>query len=104
MLEFIIKYWLEIAFTVIVGAISYIFKEILKLFKRQKAVEDGVVALLRNAMLQEYRKFKTLGEIPIIDKENFEHMYKQYHELGGNDIGSKMYEEIREMKTKIIDD
>lgn len=104
MIEFIIKYWLEIAFTLIVSAISYIFKELLKLFKKQKAVESGVLALLRNAMLQEYRKYKTLGEIPIIDKENFEHMYKQYHSLGGNDIGTQMYEEIKKMKTKIIEE
>lgn len=104
MINFIIQYWLEIAFTVIVGAISYIFKKVQLLYRRQKAVEDGVLALLRNAMLQEYRKYKTVQEISIIDKENFEHMYKPYSALGGNDIGTQMYEEIKGMKTKIIEE
>lgn len=104
MLEFIIKYWLEVAFTIIVGAFSFAMKKVATLFKRQTAVENGVKALLRNALLQEYRKYKTIGEIPILDKENFEHMYKEYHALGGNDIGTQMYEEIKKLKTKIIED
>lgn len=103
-LEFIIKYWLEVAFTLIVGAFSFMTRKVITLHKKQKSVEAGVVALLRNAMLQEYRKYKTLGEIPIIDKENFEHMYKEYHALGGNDIGTQMYDEIKKLKTKIIDE
>ncbi len=104
MLEFIIKYWLEVAFTLVVGAFSFAMKKIATLFKKQAAVENGVKALLRNALLQEYRKYKTLGEIPILDKENFEHMYKEYHALGGNDIGTQMYEEIKKLKTKIIEE
>lgn len=108
MLEFIIKYWLEATFTLIVSVFSLVMKKIFaktnNLYARQQAVENGVLALLRNAMLLEYRKHKLAGEISIIDKENFEHMYKEYHALGGNDIGTQMFEEIKKMKTKIIDD
>ncbi len=101
MIEFIIKYWLEFLFTGVCGAIGFVIK---KMYKKQKAVELGVQALLRNALLQEYRKYKVLKEIPIIDKENIEHIYKQYHELKGNDIGTKMYEELIAMPTKIMDE
>lgn len=104
MLEFIIKYWLEVAFTLVVGAISYILKKIFGLYRKQKSIEQGVQALLRNALLQEYRKYKVIGEIPLLDKENFEHMYREYHELGGNDIGTQMYEEIKRMPTKIFEE
>ena len=104
MLEFIIKYWIEIFFSLVCGAFGFVIKKIMNLHKKQKSIERGVVALLRNALLQEYRKFKSIGEIPLLDKENFEHMYKEYHALGGNDIGTQMYEEIKKLKTKIIDE
>lgn len=102
MIEFIIKYWLEIAFTLVVSAISYILKRIFGLFKRQKAIEQGVQALLRNELIRRYREYETKGEISILDKENMEHMFKEYQNLGGNGTIKQMYEEMLELPTKII--
>ena len=102
MVEFIIKYWLEIAFTLVVSAISYILKKIFGLFKRQKAIEKGVQALLRNELIRRYREYETKGEITILDKENMEHMFKEYQNLGGNGTIKQMYEEMLELPTKII--
>lgn len=102
MAEFIIKYWLEIAFTLVVGAVSYIFKKITGLYKRQKAVEQGVQALLRNELIRRYREYETKGEISILDKENIEHMYNEYRNLGGNGTVASMYEDLMRLETKII--
>ena len=102
MIEFIIKYWLEIAFTLVVSAISYILKKIFGLFKRQKAIEQGVQALLRNELISRYREYETKGEMSILDKENIELMFKEYRNLGGNGTIKKMYEELLELPTKII--
>lgn len=102
MIEFIIKYWLEIAFTLVVSAISYVFKRIQGLYKRQKAIEQGVQALLRNELIRRYREYETKGEISILDKENMEHMFKEYQNLGGNGTIKQMYEEMLELPTKII--
>lgn len=99
MFEFIIKYWLEIAFSLIVSAISYVLK---KTYKKQKAIEQGVQALLRNELIRRYREYEAKGEITILDKENIEHMYKEYKNLGGNGTVAKMYEELMDLETKII--
>lgn len=110
MLEFIIQYWLEIAFTGVVGAISFVLKKIYNthknkmdnLFARQQAVEQGVQALLRNELIRRYREYETKGEITILDKENIEHMYKEYENLGGNGTVKSMYEDLMKLDTKII--
>ena len=102
MIEFIIKYWLEIAFTLVVSAISYLFKKLAGLFKRQKAIEQGVQALLRNELINRYREYETKGEMSILDKENMEFMFKEYQNLGGNGTIKQMYEEMLELPTKII--
>lgn len=102
MIEFIIKYWLEIAFTAIVSAISYILKKIFGLYKRQKAIETGVQALLRNELIRRYREYELKQEITILDKENIEHMYNEYKNLGGNGTVAKMYEDLMNLEIKII--
>ena len=40
------------------------------------------------------------GEIPSYAYENFVEMYEAYHDLGGNGMVTKMYEEISELNLK----
>ncbi len=84
MLEFILKYWLQEFFGVMCILIAYLFRKIVKLWKRQKAIENGVQALLRNELIRRYREYEQKGEISILDKENITHMFEEYKNLGGN--------------------
>ena len=61
---------------------------------RQKALEYGVQALLRDRMLHCYNKYIEAGFAPIYAKENYENMYRQYHELGGNGVMTQLHEEL----------
>lgn len=99
MLEFIIKYWLEAVLGIVFTAITLAVK---KLYKKQKAIENGVQALLRNELIRRYREFETKGEMTILDKENMEHMFKEYQNLGGNGMVRQMYDDMLKMPTKII--
>lgn len=67
---------------------------------RQKALELGVQALLRDRMLHCYNKYTEAGYAPIYAKENFENMYWQYHELGGNGVMTHLHEEFMELPTE----
>lgn len=100
--SFIVEYWLEFLFGLLSGAILYILKKIYGLYKRQKAVEQGVQALLRNELIRRYREYESKGEISILDKENIEHMFKEYTNLGGNGTVKAMYEDLLELPIKII--
>ena len=100
--SFIAEYWLEFLFGLLSGSILYILKKIYGLYKRQKAVEQGVQALLRNELIRRYREYESKGEITILDKENIEHMFKEYTNLGGNGTVKAMYEDLLELPIKII--
>lgn len=106
MLEFILKYWLEFVFSAILGLIGLGFKTLKKRQdeqdKKNRAIENGVQALLRNELIRRYREYESKGEISIIDKENVEHMFEEYKNLGGNGTVAKMYEDLLELPTKII--
>lgn len=64
---------------------------------RQTALELGVQALLRDRMLHSYSKYTELGYAPVYAKENYENMYNQYHQLGGNGVMTKLHIEFMEL-------
>lgn len=98
-LQTIISYIVPTILGVVIGFIS---TKVKASNKKDKAIEEGVQALLRNELIRRYREYETRKEITILDKENMEAMFKQYENLGGNGTVKKMYEELLELPTKII--
>ncbi|MCI5868295.1 MAG: hypothetical protein MR224_02105 [Dorea sp.] len=74
------------------------------LLKRQKKDRDanskGTMLLLRVQLIEYHDKYMEQGNIPSYAYDNFIEMYEAYHELGGNGMVTKMYEEIRELHLK----
>lgn len=105
MFEFIIKYWIEVLFTLICTAFTFIFKYVLNKIKKQtdkqNAMEAGVQALLRDRLIDRYREVKEKNEISILDRENLQHMYNEYVNLGGNGTVKQLMDELLEIPTKI---
>lgn len=67
--------------------------------KKNKAVAQGVEALLRDRIIDSFHKYEKTGICPIYAKENVKRMYIPYHELGGNDIATELVEKLLDMKT-----
>ena len=84
------------------GIISYIKNKLSKDKKRERAIEEGVQALLRNELVRRYREYEIKGELSILDKENIEAMFKQYENLGGNGTVKHLMEELLNLPTKVI--
>ena len=77
-----------------------IFARLKRQDSHQKALEYGVQALLRDRMLYSYNKYIDTGYAPIYAKENYENMYQQYHELGGNGVMTHLHEEFMALPTE----
>jgi hypothetical protein len=77
---------------------------IIKLLKSQKKTREnnskGTMLLLRGQLIEYHAKYMALGEIPSYAYQNFVDMYETYHNLGGNGMVTKMYEEIHELHLK----
>lgn len=98
-LQIILSYLLP---TILGGIVGFISAKLKKNKKKDKAIEEGVQALLRNEIIRRYREFESKGEISILDQENLEEMFIQYQNLGGNGTVKKMMNDLYELKTKII--
>jgi hypothetical protein len=65
--------------------------------KRQKALEDGVVCILRKHLMDEHDVWVGKGFITSKALESGILMYKAYKSLGGNGMIDHMEEEIQEL-------
>lgn len=93
MKELIIQTY-SIALPIVLGYIVW-------LLKNQKKDRDsnskGTMLLLRVQLIEYHDKYMKHGDIPSYAYENFVEMYEAYHELGGNGMITKMYDEIQEL-------
>lgn len=102
-MEEIIKIILSYIIPTILGTgIGFITTQLKKTNKKDKAIEEGVQALLRNELVRRYREYEIKGELSILDKENIEAMFKQYENLGGNGTVKQLMTELLQLRTKII--
>lgn len=68
--------------------------------RRNSAVEDGVQCLLRAEIIRNHDKYIDRGNCPIYAKEALRRAYTAYHALGGNDVATRLYDEVMELPTE----
>lgn len=90
--------------TLIVGVITGLFTYLCKQTKKNrddtKAVKQGVQALLRAQMIEDYNKWIERGCAPIYARQNFENCWKHYHSLGANGVMDDIHKKFLELPTE----
>lgn len=81
---------------IITGLITYI--KAIK--KKTDAEEEGIQCLLRAEIIRNHDKYMDKGYCPIYAKEALKRAYHAYHELRGNDVATRLYEEVMELPTE----
>lgn len=104
MWDFIVKYWVEVLFGLIVAALSGAYASLVKKFKAEKAknqaIENGLRGILRIQILDTYDKCIGNGRtISVSRKDAVVQIYQSYVALGDHvdDTIKSMYEEIVRM-------
>lgn len=70
-------------------------------FKKKSALEDGVQCLLRAEIIKVHDKYLEKGYCPVAMKEALSKEYTAYHNLGGNDVATSLYEELMKLPKEI---
>ncbi len=90
--------WLSVfscaASSVLGGGLTYFLTRLKNGFKREKALTEGVLSLLRNQLIEYHDKYTGRGYCPIYVKESARRSYEAYHGLGGNGVITKLYEDL----------
>lgn len=65
--------------------------------EKDKAVEEGILSLLRAHIMEIYDKSMERGFVHIHTLENVLGMYEKYHTLGGNGTVTKMIKDLEQL-------
>lgn len=98
--SWVLKYWTETFFALLVTCMGFTIKKLAKKVNEQEAIKMGVQALLRDRIIQAYNNYHDKGYCPIYARENITELVKQYHNLGGNGIITDLFEKIKRLPTE----
>ena len=104
-MSYVIPVITSVASAMLVFLLQTVIKENIKLKQekeenlesRNKALEDGVVCLLRVKLIEYHTKYMKNGAISSHGLQNWLLMYDAYKKLGGNGMIDHMEEEIEEL-------
>lgn len=84
----------------IMGMFKYLHSMIKKNAADNKAMKQGIQALLRSELIADYNKWSEREYAPIYARQNFENCWKQYHALGENGVMDDLHEKFLELPTE----
>lgn len=99
MLQAVINWAVPFVLGGLISALVAVWK---RYTKREKAEAEGVQCLLRAEIIRQHEKSTERGYCPIYAKEALKKAYTAYHNLGGNDVATKLYEEVMNLPEKPI--
>lgn len=97
MVGFIVEYWVQFLFGLIISFIGLIYKRLIKYSNEQKAIQDGVKALLHDRIIQKCRYHLEKDEIDDNDLDEIYYMNEPYKELGGNGTVKQMITKVEKL-------
>lgn len=84
----------------ILALFKYLHSKLTEQKTRTTALEFGVQALLRDRLYQMYMHYSEKGFAPLYARDNFENLYRRYHELGANGVMDDYYKKFMEIPTE----
>lgn len=98
--EFLFSILLMIA-TGVIGYIGGMMKKrISKEIDEDRAIKNGLRALLREKIIEICDRCIDRGYVHIHNLESIDDLYIQYHELGGNGMVTKLVEDVRKLQLR----
>lgn len=94
--------WISLLFGsgILLTAWRYIYSRLKANEKKTEAVCLGVQALLRDRLIEKYDEYTDKEYAPIYARENFENMWRQYHNLGVNGVMDSLHDKFMELPTE----
>ena len=81
--------------------VGYLIARLKQIKTANRAEREALGALLRNDMFEIYEQYRDAEEVPTRYQEEMASLYKAYHGLGFNNLGTKIHDEIMAKKTKV---
>lgn len=108
LISFVAANWIRWIFAACTAILAWCYRNISARLEieRQKneAIAAGVQSLLRESIVSNYNKYSEKGACPIYAKESIKKVYESYHNLGGNDVATELYNKLLRMPEDLNND
>lgn len=102
--DIVVNYWVQwlcgLAATGLTAGVRLLYRRQKRTDQRQKVMERGIQALLRDRIVQAYYHYSDREWITLHGLENVEALYREYHALGGNGAVTKLVDDLRELEVR----
>lgn len=87
----------------IAAACGYLGSQVKRLSARDAALYDGMKALLRRQLVDDFEEYVVDGAPMSIErKQEITDCFAAYHALGGNGVGDEMYVKLSNVKMEVV--
>ena len=100
MKEFIGKYWLETLFGLLIAECAGLFAKLRAKRRENKCLKSAICALLRDRIIVIYNRYTEKEYFPIHERENLQHLTREYYALGGNGVVKELEEKLSFLPTE----
>ncbi|MEG2283715.1 MAG: hypothetical protein RSB99_03715 [Bacilli bacterium] len=100
MLDFILKYWIQILFGSLISLAGVIFKQLNNYRLKVNEMQNGIRVILKLKISEYYEKVSNKKCITMYEKELITEAYDNYHNLGGNGFIEELMENINLIPVK----
>lgn len=112
--EWIVKYWVEWLFGLVIAILGACYKHLSNKIKIEKAerlerakkdaeefeaLKNGMRSILRRQIIADCEAAQQAGTCDVMSKDTIKDMYDSYHALGGNGIVNGMVEQTMKLPT-----
>lgn len=101
-IAYISSHWVQWLFAALLAVLGWGYRTVAAQLKAERvkndAIAEGVQSLLRESIVSNYNKYTDKGFCPIYAKESMKKVYAAYHNLGGNDVATELYQKILRME------
>ena len=97
MVDFIVKYWVQELFVLIIAGMTAMWKKMSLKKTEYSLLKAGMLALLHDRLYESCSFYIKQGWCGLNDRHNLECMYKPYKALGGNGTGENLYTRCLEL-------
>lgn len=95
---------LQIVIWAVIGVLGWAVGRITSSTRHAKTEDDamrnGMRSLLRGEIMRTHHSAMRDGYVTTVDREVMERNYIAYHDLGGNGVATKLYDEFMGLPTK----
>ena len=93
-MDFIVQYWLEFLFGVVVALLGYLVHKIKRYYKTLETSVEGVRILLKTKIIEEYHQIKKENVATMYQKQNLANLYQEYQKFGEDNFIEDMMQEL----------